>query len=209
LDDADDQVSSNNNIGAVIKSPVDLTLGLLRFFNVNTPNRETESNSFYSDFNNGILPRFEEQGLNFYEPYEVAGYPAFHQMPGFGRNWVMPTELARRYQTGEYFMKRIGGTNDFSFQINILEWVENSGHILNPGDAEEVVTFFTTYLLAVQIDEERYSFFRDVVFLDTLNSTSWQMEWTNYKEGGSNGVVKERLEYLVSKLIQTPEFQLL
>lgn len=207
--DADDALTSNNNIGGVIKSPVDLCVGLLRFFETVLPDRDTQTTAFYNDFINGILPRFVEQGLNFYEPFEVAGFPAFHQMPGFGRNWVMPTELARRYQTGEVFMKRIGGTEGFSFRMDVFGWVENSGHISDPGDANELVTFFTTHLLAVQINTERYEYFLNTVFLDTLTATSWRNEWGVYKGGGSDTVVRERIEYLVSKLIQTPEFQLL
>ncbi len=207
--DADDAVTSNNNIGGVIKSPVDLCVGLLRFFETELPDRNTQTAAFYSDFLNGILPRFVEQGLNFYEPFEVAGFPAFHQMPGFGRNWVMPTELARRYQVGEVFMKRIGGTEGFSFRMDVLGWVESSGHISNPGDAEELVTFFTTYLLSVEINTERYEYFLNTVFLDTFNAATWAAEWSNYKSGGSDTIVRERIEYLVSKLIQTPEFQLL
>ncbi|QQS50053.1 MAG: DUF1800 family protein [Bacteroidota bacterium] len=207
--DADDALTSNNNIGGVIKSPVDLCVGLLRFFETVLPDRDTQTTAFYNDFINGILPRFVEQGLNFYEPFEVAGFPAFHQMPGFGRNWVMPTELARRYQVGEVFMKRIGGTEGFSFRMDVFGWVENSGHISDPGDANELVTFFTTHLLAVQINTERYEYFLNTVFLDTLTAASWRNEWGVYKGGGSDTVVRERIEYLVSKLIQTPEFQLL
>ena len=206
--DADDSVTSNNNIGAIIKSPLELSLGILRFFDVETPDRDASAAQFYTDFETAILPRFPEQGLNYYEPFEVAGYPAYHQMPAFGRNWVMPTELARRYQVGEVYMKRIGDGSAFSFQLDVLDWVENSGHISNPGDAEELVTFFTENLLAVAVNTERYEFFLNTVFLDTLNPTSWQMEWVTYTGGGSDAVVRERIEYFVSKLIQTPEFQL-
>lgn len=206
--DADDAVTGNNNIGALIKSPLELSVGLLRFFEVETPDRETETATFYADFDSAILPRFTEQGLNYYEPFEVAGYPAYHQMPGYGRNWVMPTELARRYQVGEVFMKRIVDEESFSFKLDVLDWVENSGEITDPGDAEELVTYFTTKLLAVEINTERYEFFLNTVFLDTLNPTSWAMEWSSYKGGGNNAIVRERIEYFVSKLIQTPEFQL-
>ena len=105
-------------------------------------------------------------------------------------------------------MKRIGDGSAFSFQLDVLNWVENSGHISDPGDAEELVTFFTENLLAVAVNTERYEFFLNTVFLDTLNPTSWQMEWVTYTGGGSDAVVRERIEYFVSKLIQTPEFQL-
>jgi uncharacterized protein (DUF1800 family) len=205
--DADDAVTANNNIGALIKSPLELSLGILRFFDVSLPDRSTETAQFYTDMQDGILRNFQNQGLNYYEPFEVAGYPAYHQMPGFGRNWVMPTELARRYQVGDIFMKRMGGES-FSFALDMLDWVENSGHITDPGDAEELVTFFTENLLAVDINSERYDFFLNTVFLDTFTTANWASEWSSYTSGGDESVVRERIEYFVSKLIQTPEFQL-
>ena len=210
--DADDNPvnTSDDNIGAIIKSPLDLALGIIRFFGVSLPDRITEPVAFYDDVRNGLIDRFEEQGLNFYEPFEVAGYPAYHQMPGYGRNWVMPKELAFRYQIGERFMKKVGNEEDHTFQLDVLDYVNNSGHISDPGDADEVVTFFTTYLLAVEINTERYEYFRDTVFLDALTPGDWASEWSQYDGTPSTEVVvRGRLETLVSKIIQSPEFQLL
>lgn len=205
--DADNAETYDNNIGALIKSPVDVTIGLLRFFETATPDRNTQTATFYSDFA-FIINLLKEQGIDMYEPYDVAGFDAYFQFPGFARNWIMTYELAKRYQSGELFMKRISEADDLSFKIDTLGWLENSGYVTTPSDATEVVTVLVENLLAVELSEERFNYFLNTVFLDTLPATTWQNEWTAYTGGGSEDVVRERIETLVSALIQTPEFQI-
>ncbi|MBN1118535.1 MAG: DUF1800 family protein [Bacteroidales bacterium] len=204
--DLDNTITADNNIGALIKSPVDVTLGLLRFFETETPDRNIQTNAFYDDFSY-IDSVLKEQGIEMYDPYDVAGFDPYHQMPGFARNWIMTYELAKRYQIGDLFMKRAGNPEDLTFSLNVLDWVENSGNITDPSDATEIVTVLTENLLAVELSTERFDYFLNTIFLDTLPTTTWTMEWNAYSDGGSNSVVKNRIETLVSALVQTPEFQ--
>jgi hypothetical protein len=60
----------------------------------------------------------------------------------------------------------------------------------------------------VEIDTERYNYFLNEVFLDTLPVSTWSMEWTQYISSGDDSVVRNRLELLLASLMQTPEFQL-
>ena len=199
--------TSDNNIGALIKSPIDVYTTLLRFFDVTTPDRGTETSNFYSDFE-FLVSKLVDQGLNFYEPFEVAGYPAYHQIPGYNRNWIMTYALAHRYQTGDILMKRGGTGNETSIQLDVLDWAENSGQV-DPTNSTDIVTVLTKNLLAVELTTERFDYFLNTVFLDTLSQATWLSEWNNYIGGGDDLVVRERLEILVSSLIQTPEFQLI
>ena len=213
--DADDAVTSNNSIGALIKSPVELSLGLLRFFEIALPDRDTETADFYTDMLSGIVDEFKFQGLNYYEPFEVAGYPAYHQMPAYGRNWIMATELAKRYQVGRRFMS--ADEEDFSFRIDIVDWVENSGYITDPGDANEIVTFLTTYLLPVDVttlevegsDRTRFDYFLYDNFIgEDSELYQWENLWTEYTGGAADTGVRLRLENLLAGIIESPEFQL-
>lgn len=205
--DADNAETTDNNIGALIKTPVDVTIGLLRLFETTTPDRNTQTASFYSDFG-FIVNILKEQGIDLYEPYDVAGFDAYFQIPGFARNWIMHYELAKRYQTGELFLKRISESESLSFKIDLLNWLENSGYVTDPSDAEEVVTVLTANMFAVEIDTERFNYFLNTIFLETLPPSTWQTEWNTYIGGGPDDVVRGRIETLVSALIQTPEFQL-
>ena len=205
--DADNTVNSDNNIGALIKSPLDLSFGLLRFFNVNLPDKETETALLYSDMEY-LHSKFEDQGLSYYEPFEVAGYPAYHQIPGYNRNWITTNSLVYRYHIGNILLG-IGDEQDkLSFKIDILDWVEHSGHISDPRNPEEIVRVITSNILGVELNDDRFNFFLNTVFLDTFDPATWNYEWGNYETNGDEIVVRERLEYFLSSLTQTPEFQL-
>jgi hypothetical protein len=211
--DSDDTLRENDNVGALIKSPVDVFTGLFRLFQVGFPNRETETAGFYKDMGY-LVSKLVDQGLNFYEPFEVAGYPAYHQIPGYNRNWITTYALAHRYQAGGILMKRVEQEPERSFYLDVLDWVENSGHISDPSDAAEIMDTLVPNLFAVELDQERYDYFLYTVFLDSPEQDPayarglWRQEWGNYQNTGDDATVRNVLEGLLSALIETPEFQL-
>lgn len=206
--DTDNAITSDNNTAALIKSPIELILGGLRFFNIQLP--QTWSQSFYDDgYLNGINRLVLEQGLEFYEPYDVAGYDAYFQVPGYNRNWITPINLANRYLFSQRLIENINrGEAGAVIKVDLVAFVDNPQHVADPGDATNVVRAFTDYLIAVDINTDRFNYFLNTIFLEGLPSYNWTNEWAAYKAGGTNATVKLRLETLVSKLIQTPEFQL-
>jgi len=210
--DSDDMVKENDNVGALIKSPVDIFTGLVRLFNVPFPDRNAEAGSFYGEMGY-FVSKLEDQGLNFYEPFEVAGYPAYHQIPGYNRNWITSYALAHRYQAGGILMKVLDQNVERTVELDILEWIENSGHISDPSDAVEIIDVLIDNLFAVELSQERYEYFLYTVFLDSPGEDQayargkWVTEWNQYLSAESNAV-KSQLETLLSALIETPEFQL-
>ena len=210
--DEDDSLVENDNMGALIKSPVDLFTGLFRFFGIAFPDRDVDTDPFYADMGY-IVSKLVDQGLNFYEPFEVAGYPAYHQVPGFNRNWITTYALAHRYQAGDILMKKLDEGTERTLYLDILDWVENSGYISDPSDAEEIADLFIQNLLPVALNTDRRDYFIYTVFLEWPEDQAyarlqWTNEWDAYTSSGDDTVVRRLLEQLLSKLIQTPEFQL-
>lgn len=211
--DADDAVSENDNMGALIKSPVDLFTGLFRMFDIQFPDRDTETVTFYSDMAY-VVSKLVDQGLNFYEPFEVAGYPAYHQVPGFNRNWITTYALAYRYQSAGILMKKTEQASERTFVLNILDWVENSGNIPDPSDPVALLNVLLDNLYSVDISPERYDYFLYTVFLDYTGTdlayarALWTSEWGSYIGSGNDEVVRPLLELLFTSIIETPEFQL-
>jgi len=211
--DSDDAVKENDHVGALIKSPVDMFSGLFRMFDIGFADRNTEVTAFYSDMAY-VVSKLEDQGLNFYEPFEVAGYPAYHQIPGYNRNWITTYALAHRYQTAGILMKTLDQDSERGFQLDVVDWVENSGMITDPGDAAELMDVLVKMLFAVELNQERYDYFLYTVFLDysgedlTYARGLWRSEWNDYQSSGIETTVRSLLERLLSALIETPEFQL-
>ncbi|RLD93909.1 MAG: hypothetical protein DRJ29_07435 [Bacteroidetes bacterium] len=210
--DADDAVTENDNVGALIKSPVDIFTGLSRMFEIQYQDRETSTDPFYGDMAY-VVSKLVDQGLNFYEPFEVAGYPAYHQMPGYNRNWITTYALAFRYQMGGILMKTLDQATERTFVLDIVDWVENSGHITDPSDAVEIMDVLVNNLYAIELTQERYDYFLYTVFLDYPEDQAyarglWTQEWNAYQSSSDDTVVRSLLERLFSALIETPEFQI-
>ncbi len=211
--DADDAVKENDNVGALIKSPVDLFCGLSRLFDIQFPDRETETADLYEDMAY-VVDRLVDQGLNFYEPFEVAGYPAYHQIPGYNRNWITTYALAHRYQAGGILMKTLDQATERSFGLDIVDWVDKTVHLSDPSDTAELMDLLVNNLFALELTQERYDYFLYTVFLDYTGTDLvyarglWTSEWNSYKSTDDDSVVRSLLELLVTSLIETPEFQL-
>ena len=207
--DSDNSVTTDDNISALIKSPVEVMIGALRFFQVSFTNIVTDLNKLYVDtYQKVILEQLRNQGMNFYEPFDVAGYDAYFQEPTFNRYWITPRNLAMRYYFSNFLIDgKIEGEN-IPFKADVVAWTDNTDNVSDPYDAEVVVTAFTWYLLAVELSTDRFDYFLNTVFLDTLSSTYWTSKWATYKGGGSDAEVRADLENLVKSVMQTPEFQL-
>lgn len=211
--DEDDDLVSNDSIGALIKSPVDLFTGLFRLFSISFPNRNSAPTSFYNDMNY-VVERLIDQGLNFYEPFEVAGYPAYHQVPGFNRNWITTYALAHRYRTGAILVKKTDENDDRSFFLDIVDWVQHSGAISDPSNPAEIMDILLELLFPVTVTQERYDYFLYNVFIGfpdedpSYARSLWTKAWNDYESSGDDSEVRPLLEQLFSALIETPEFQL-
>jgi hypothetical protein len=100
------------------------------------------------------------------------------------------------------------GETGVSIKVDLIAFVDNSQHVSDPSNASLIVKAFTDYLFAVEINSDRFNYFLNTIFLESLGAYNWTNEWNAYKAGGSNATVKLRLETLVTRLVQTPEFQL-
>lgn len=207
--DLDNNTVSDNVVGAIIKSPLDMIVGTLRFFHILLPGTEGNLDQYYEAYHKGILITLQQQGLDFYEPFDVAGYPAYHQHPAFHRNWISANFLARRY---EYSKHLIAGIKDeggqILFQLDIVAYVKNPANIADPENPRLLVEELVDYLLPEIITEERFNYFLKVILLDDLSEKNWKIEWQRYLSSGDDSAVRVQLENLVKTIMQSPEYQL-
>jgi uncharacterized protein (DUF1800 family) len=199
--DADNAIAEDNNHAALIKSPLELVVGTLRYFRVALPASGTQE--FYDAVDNGIIGPMRFQGMDLLEPYEVAGYPAYHQNPDFNRNWISHNHLARRY---EYIGQLMNGMDNFGFQLDAVAFVENN--ISDPSGAQVVVQELVDDLLPEIITTARFDYFLNDVLLDGLSMGNWTTEWFAYQGSGDDSAVRTQLEALFNALMQSPEYQL-
>ncbi len=204
---ADSSETTDNHIGALVKSPIDLFLGILKFFQLELP--EDPYKLYKELYADAMLNYITIMGLPFYNPEDVAGFPAYFQEPGYNRNWITPTNLAFRYLPVYIIMLGIfNSENELLLQLDIVDWVDNPENITEPSDTKTLVQEITNGIFANPLPEERLNYFIDTVFMDGLPAYYWTTEWVKYKDSGNDSLVRALLFRLLVGLMQSPEFQL-
>jgi uncharacterized protein (DUF1800 family) len=207
--DLDNGINTDDNRGALIKSPLDLVLGMLRFFQVTLPDSSDTVNLYENIYRDTLLNMIEDQGMLFYEPYDVAGYDAYHQAPVYNRNWISANFLANRYKFADSLLK---GKNkygdDMGIRLDIVAYVRDPQNITDPSNPQLMVRELVDNLLPEAISTERFDYFLKDLLLDNLSEVNWQLEWNNYVNNGDDAAVRGQLEKLMNAILQSPEYQL-
>ncbi|HPM32238.1 MAG TPA: DUF1800 family protein [Chryseolinea sp.] len=215
--DSGDGAVVNDNFGGIIKSPLDLAVGTLRFFNFQIPDMTTSPVAFY-EATGEILGAVKSQGMNFYEPYDVAGYEAYHQFPIYHRAWITPNSLTSRYAFARNVISAAEGS---MFNVNVYNYVRDNIANATAADAYLLVIELAKYLLPIT---------DNLVYDDTLDDLSGltalrlnyfekrfvqdfaadpELYWTNrWNAAVDLADMRGQLEVLFNAMLQSPEYQL-
>ncbi len=214
----------DNQFGAIIKSPLDLIIGFSREFDIGLPNFETDLEAFYGTTGN-LRRDVGNQGLDLYEPFEVAGYSAYHQFPLYNRSWINTTYLTSRYN---FVRNRFGndGMSSEDGDVNLLEFVRTNfdqSQIIDPKSfIIEVVQYYLPVGDNVSFDSDdgelttqRLNFFyQEFMIREGDYPFSGEENWAELWQNGLGNIndqstVAERLKFLFNSILQTPEYQLM
>lgn len=207
----------DDKYGGIIKSPLDLVLGTMNFFEYSLPEYETDTTNFYNEASQ-LLNYMGGMGMNFYEPFEVAGYVAYHQFPVYNRNWISTNYLTLRYS----FIRELLEINEERISVNIYNYVLANFNA-NASNAKQFIIDVAPYLFPLadnldydvdggELTKERMKYFLQAFlgFTDydaeaDMAATEWQALYSdpnNYLEIG------EYLKRLFNAMMQSPEYQL-
>jgi hypothetical protein len=211
--DADDSDNTDEIIGGMIKSPLELNYQTMSFFSMPLPDPMTNTAQYFQIYERGMLQRaFATANLPLFFAADVAGYPAYYQEPDFSHQWFNSSTIISRYKMGEMFLSGLltigGSTNQpLGTKITIATWIKNSGVISNPLDSQVLVEDLLKYLLPEEVDTDRFNYFHIQVFLDNLPPSDWTYEWENYLSTNDATEVTLALERLIKAILYAPEYQ--
>jgi Protein of unknown function (DUF1800) len=210
--DVDDAIATDNKIGAMVKSPLDLVMNTIRFFGIsphdftgNTPT--TIWDYFYrSGLRETILKNAD---MYLFSTTTVAGFPAYYFAPKWDKHWFDTSSITQRYYLGRCLLenKRLPySSSALGVKIDIVLWIRNN--ISTPSNGNLIVDELVNYLLPEIPETARRTYFLNQTLLGTLSLTNWTNEWNNYINTGSTTVVKPRLELLFKAILYSQEYQL-
>ena len=209
--DESDGDNTNNTLGAIVKSPLQAITEVTTFFNLDIPDPNTESLYYYNSFFKTFMHNsyLGGAGFMFFAPDSVAGYPAYFQSPDFDRNWFVSNTIIARYKL---ITSLITGRDKIITNANIRTALDLpvfvKDNMTNASSSNTLVTDLTNYLFIEPVDSSRIDYFENLL-LDGYAPYYWTGAWNSYLSSNDDTIVKERLNALVTALINAPEFQLM
>lgn len=215
--DQDDADSGDEVIGALIKSPMELQTGILRFFGTPIPDPAVDLFHAYVTFYGDLQEGLHKACFDLFEPPEVAGYQPVYQPPEYNRLWISAKSIAPRYQMAEEI---ISGPSHL--QVDLVAWVADPAHVPdfpgpdaqgNPGPhpgariSRHLVETLLAYLLPEAVPPARLDHFEQLL-LDTLSPINWMFEWDHFTNTNDATNIRPQVEKLIRGILQSPEYQL-
>jgi Protein of unknown function (DUF1800) len=212
--DADDSKNGDEIIGGMIKSPLELAFQSIAFFDIKIPAATEQGAGFIAQFwSQAVLDRmFGAAGFPIFQPSDVAGYPAYYQEPDYTHQWFNSSTIIARYKLPSMLLtgtRQIGGgaNTPIGVKLNMAQWLRDSGFVKDPSDPYVLVQELLNYLLPLKVDNDRFTYFYDKVFLDGLPPADWTYEWEDYIKTGKDTEVKLALDRLIKNIMYSPEYQ--
>jgi hypothetical protein len=91
-------------------------------------------------------------------------------------------------------------------QIDTVAFVENN--IQSPGIISDLVSELADYLYSEEIGSSRRDYFIQLT-LDGYEEYYWTISWNDYLSTGDDVIVRNRLNALVTGMVNAGEFQLM
>ncbi|AUD01110.1 DUF1800 domain-containing protein [Spirosoma pollinicola] len=203
------------NIGAVVKSPAELILGAMRFFNQPVPDRVTDSVAFrkYFEF---VFYQMNDMQMGLVDQPSVLGYDACYQT-GFSRLWINTSSIGLRGNlTDAYIWRWLEVKPGYNLGIDLIAWVT----ALQPNFTDvagtpaitcaTVMASFSKNLFTIDLFQSQTDFLIDTIMMQGVPRTDWLFEWNAYRRDitnpGSQYSVLWRLQNLMRYMLRMAEY---
>ncbi len=198
-----------NNIGCMIKSPIDYLVGMQREFNVVFPDQTlnyVENYYFWRIMCLAGIDMSQELG----NPPNVAGWPAYYQVPEFHELWINSNTLPRRNIFSDVLISKGYTKNSIKFVIDPIAFVDM---LSNPYDPNQLIIDSLAILYMIDISLESKDYLKiQILMTGQITDGYWTTAWTNYKSNPTDATYKNivltRLQALFKYLMDISEYQL-
>lgn len=196
------------NRGAVIKSPVDMVLGLFRLFGVKLPGAADPLDNFLMSYqiNVRMADMLQVPG----DPPNVAGWQAYYQKPFLDKLWINTATLPERGRfTDTMVFAGIFGFNGRAI-IDPLAWAAT---LSDPANINTLIDESLQLLFGLPVSQTVKNSLKPILLSGLPNDAYWTVAWELYEANPSDpmvaGVVQVRLQAYLYRVLQIEEFHLM
>ncbi|RYY16057.1 MAG: DUF1800 domain-containing protein [Cytophagaceae bacterium] len=199
------------NVGCLIKSPLDFTVGVCRQLELAFPPASSVVAQYGMwDYLNS-LTNVQQQALG--DPPNVAGWVAYYQAPQFHELWINAVTLPRRNQTTDLFIATGFTRNSFTLKADPLALVlAMPAAISGSGsDPNLLVAEFVRLMVPLALTANQLAFLKNAL-LPGLPDFEWTAEWSMYLTAPTNtarkNAVLSKLTAMLKALAVLGEYHL-
>lgn len=199
------------NNGAMIKSPVDFTVGLCREYGLHLPDRA----SFKDEY--GIWEQLRNQAAamqqSIGDPPNVAGWQAYYQEPQYDKLWISSDTLPRRNLFTDRMVNNGFVRNENKFVIDTVAFTKG---LADPANPDKLINDAISRLYNMDLAAADKSFIKSSILLSGLTGMQsdhyWTDSWNTFLKNpgdkkNAEQVIK-KLKALYKYLMNRPEYQL-
>ena len=192
--------------GCFIKTPVDISIGAMRSFNLSVP-ASTPWDGFVMRY---YLTRYlADMSMIPGDPPNVAGWHAFRQTPQFYRIWINGDTLRKRNLFTDILTAYFIATDHDQLKIDLIAFAKQFS---NPGDPIVLVEDITKLLLPQPLSATKKFLLKSILLSGLPNDFYWTAAWaahiSNPNDPMAADVVRSRLLTFHLYVTRLPEFQL-
>ncbi|WBO84319.1 DUF1800 domain-containing protein [Hymenobacter yonginensis] len=188
------------NMGCVIKSPLDFTVGTARQLQVAFP-PATNVTAQYAMWNylNGVT-NVQQQLLG--DPPNVAGWPAYWQTPQYYEMWINAVTLPRRNQLTDLLISNNGyTTSGATIKIDPIALVL-ALPAATAADCNLLIAELARLLTPIQLTPTQLTYLNDTL-LPGLPDFEWTIEWNEYLAAPTNAAKRAAVQTKLQSLLRT------
>ncbi len=192
--------------GCFIKTPVDISIGALRTFNLSIP-ASTPWDGFVMRYY--LTAYLADMSMIPGDPPNVAGWQAFRQIPQFYRIWINGDTLRNRNLFTDILTAYFIGTTNDQLKIDLIGFAKQ---FINPGNPVTLVDDITKLLLPQPLSATKKFLLKSILLSGLPDDSYWTAAWnahiSNPGDPMAEEVVRSRLLAFHLYLTRLPEFQL-
>ncbi|GAB2859779.1 hypothetical protein GCM10027044_20060 [Hymenobacter ruber] len=196
------------NVGCLIKSPLDFTVGLCRQMEMVFPPATNVAVQYTMwDYLNS-LTFVQQQTLG--DPPNVAGWAAYYQTPQYHELWINAVTLPRRNQVTDLFIGSGYTRSGVKIVIDVLALTQ-SFPASTAADCNLLIAEYVKLMVPIDLTANQIAFLKTAL-LPGLPDFEWTIEWQQYLAAPTNtakkAAVTTKLQAMLRALMGLAEYHL-
>ncbi|HNT19379.1 MAG TPA: DUF1800 domain-containing protein [Saprospiraceae bacterium] len=194
---------------AMIKSPLDYTIGLNRHFGMRFPSSPGE-----------IKSKFQAQTVMYYfltsfqqdigDPPNVSGWPAYYQFPQYDRSWISTHTV---HQRGIHSDMLVWYGYQMDQGVATIDWPAYTDTLIHPENPNLLIEEVLGRLYDVPVDAEVKKYLKSILLSGQVSDHYWTNAWQEWKSKPNDPMARNtvdiRLKIFYQYILQMDEYQIM